>query len=238
MLIQFTKYELKRFFRDKVFVYSLVSPILMGFSARLIAGDASVDSNIGYLMVGIIVVINPVMIGSILGFALVDDKEDNIIDAVKITPMTLKTYIWVRVVLYTVLTFILSLAVILISGTLSNALDIIIISITAAMIAPTVGMGTCAIAKNKIEAFAVVKFGTILFITSTVAVYVNGILELPMLLLPGYGIGEFAISRASDHSSSLNFFFDDPYLYLVFSVVVMIAWLIIFYRFFKKLLNK
>ncbi len=97
--------------------------------------------------------------GTIFGFALLDEKDDDTLTAMLVTPIPLTKYILYRVALPTVLAaFIVIFMVLLINQALLPLWQLIFISIGAAFGAPIAALFYGIFATNKVQGFAMAKF--------------------------------------------------------------------------------
>jgi fluoroquinolone transport system permease protein len=192
------KYEMKNIIKDPMNLFMLVFPILMLFICgyllpAIVNRTADPTSNakaiamlLGFMM---LLSVGGMFMGAMLGFALLDNRDENILLNIAVTPITLSGYAIFKII-YTYIFAVIS-NFIMIGGLKLFASDaytvnygdsviglldtiqvghIIVFSFVSALIVPFVAMLLAAFAKNKIEGFAYVKAGGIFIM-------------IPMLLL-------------------------------------------------------
>ncbi|HOJ45158.1 MAG TPA: ABC transporter permease [Bacilli bacterium] len=184
-------YELKTIIRDPLNLFMLIYPLFMllivGFilPASLTRGGLN-QANPAYSITMLITFVVTISIGgfvggALLGFSLLENKDENTIHSIAVTPISTLGY----VVFKTVYTFILAVLgnMFLIFGIKWWASDfysfsygpltfgfdnlgygqIIFFSLVSSLLVPAVGTLIASVAKNKIEGFAFMKSGGIIF---------------------------------------------------------------------------
>lgn len=100
-----------------------------------------------------------VMVGTVFGFLLLDERDDNTIKAMLVTPVPMSQYALYRVGLPTIIAaFIIILVVLFINQALLPLWQLVFIAITASLTAPIVALFYATFAANKVEGFAYAKF--------------------------------------------------------------------------------
>ena len=97
--------------------------------------------------------------GTIFGFALLDEKDDDTIKAMLVTPVPLSRYVMYRVAVPIVLAFFTVIAMVLFIGqALIPLWQLILISTGASLTAPIATLFYGIFAENKVQGFAMAKF--------------------------------------------------------------------------------
>lgn len=97
--------------------------------------------------------------GTIFGFALLDEKENDTIKAMSVTPVSLNRYMLYRLVLAVILTFVIVVAqVLFINLAMLPLWQIVLISAGGSLTAPIVTLFYVNFAENKIQGMAYAKF--------------------------------------------------------------------------------
>lgn len=256
------KYELKNLLRDRMNLMLFVYPLLMlAFSVWLFPILISTPElqNTGLEVTVVIILIALLGLGNIvaaalLGFSLLDNKDEDTMQTIAVTPISKTGYVNFKVV-YTFLFSILSNFVLL-GGTklLASAkyvvnlgsgeaslfagvsyLHILLFSISASLLVPALGLIIVGLSKNKVEGFAYMK--------ST-----GFIMLIPMLiLLPSFqGAGQYILGifpnfwgvqaminlmlpELFSNSANLSF-----YLYLIYGAVIAVVYSLLSYKFYMK----
>ena len=191
-LFSLTGYELKTLLRDPMNFFMFIYPIFMLFfmgwaiPSLLTLGGLAVDSGEYALSLTIIFVVilavGGMISGILLGFSLLENKDDKTIQAIAVSPVTVSGYAWFKSLYTYIIGFFGTL--IMVGGIMVfyadaytysfngtafglsqiSFLDLIVFSAVSSLLTPTIGTMIAALAKNKIEGFALMKTAGILFI--------------------------------------------------------------------------
>lgn len=204
------KYELKSLLRDKMnlllFVYPLLMLVLSVYLLPTLIKTPELEGA-GLETVIVVTIIMLVSFGfiissALLGFSLLDNKDEDTMQTIAVTPISKKGYVNFKLV-YTYLLAVLS-TIIILGGTKLFASDeyvvtygvetlrlfdnltylhIIVFSLTNSLLVPALGLIIVGLAKNKVEGFAFMKSSGFLML-------------VPMLvLLPTFqGAGQYLLS--------------------------------------------
>lgn len=178
-LISLMRYEMKNITRDKMTLTMLVYPIIMvGFGAYLI--PLILDQfNLGENLAGAVLIIMivlaslaPMLAGAMLGFLLLDHKDENTLISLRVTPVSLLDYLRFKSVYTVLLSLVSSLLIVLgvryLSGDAYTVMgfnpwaeislfNAFLFSAVSALFAPTFGLLIATLGANKIEGFAYLK---------------------------------------------------------------------------------
>lgn len=188
--------DFKNIRRDSLLNWLIVMPIITALFLRLAApliephvvAYISADQYNILLISYFIVLLNPAMFGAVLGFVLLDEKDDNTLTAIQVTPVSLNGYLLYRVALPMGLSILFTFLCIPLAGILSvPVLPLIPVSFLAALEAPIVALYLATFAKNKVQGFALSKFlGVFLIIPLVAYVFVQSSWQLIVGVLPTY----------------------------------------------------
>lgn len=185
-------YELKTLLRDPMNLFMFIYPIFMlffmGWAIPSILQRTGLTTSSGEYALSltiifvVILAVGGMISGILLGFSLLENKDEKTIQAIAVSPMTVQGYAWFKS-LYTYLIGFLG-TLIMVGGIIlffSDAysysfngmqfglseisfLDLFLFSAVSSLLTPTIGAMIAALAKNKIEGFALMKTAGILFI--------------------------------------------------------------------------
>lgn len=153
------------------------------------------------LLLGYIVVFQAAMLGGIMiGFVLLDERDDQTLQALLVTPLPLGAYLGYRVLVAVVMAWALVVAELLIIN--QAVLPLPVLALIAAVAAPTGGLAMlmlATLAGNKVEGFAQLKIiggsGLLLF----AAWFVPEPLQYLFGLYPPYwGVKAYWLAQAGD----------------------------------------
>jgi fluoroquinolone transport system permease protein len=190
--LKLLKYELKNLLRDPMNMFLFVYPLFMlgmvGWAVPAIIERSGINNQSPeYALTMIILFVMVLSIGgfisgALLGFSLLENKDEQTIKAIAVTPMSVRGYIIFKSIYSFVFGWLGNLVMLFglqwffadaysfefgeFSFGIANIdpLKIIIFSAVSSLLTPTAGALIAAISKNKIEGFAIMKSGGIVLI--------------------------------------------------------------------------
>ena len=115
------------------------------------------------LLTSFLVLMVPTMIGSVVGFLLLDQQDDRTLTAIRVTPLSMERYLAYRIAVPMLISVGAILASIEIAGLVSiGALRALAAAIQAAPVAPLYALFVATIASNKVQGFALFKAAGVL----------------------------------------------------------------------------
>jgi len=184
-------YELKTIMRDPLNLFLLIYPafmfVLIGWLLPLALTRGGVsDTSFAYSLTMLIAFVVIIAVGgfasgALLGFSLLENKDEKTINSIAVTPITITGYVIFKS-LYTFGFAVLGTLFLVLSikwwasdaysftyGTMQFGFDnlgygeIIFFSLVSSLLVPAVGTLIASAAKNKIEGFAFMKSGGLIF---------------------------------------------------------------------------
>lgn len=153
--------------RDSLLLWIPVLPIIMAmflriaipWVAELLQTQAAFDLVPYYpLIMSFYIIMAPAISGMVIGFLLLDERDDQILKALMVTPMPLNGYLFYRlsvpIVLGAVMTIIGYPLIQLMPMRLG---DLLVVSFLAGFVAPMMALFLAIFADNKVAGFAMVK---------------------------------------------------------------------------------
>ena len=172
-------YEFKNIVRDRMTLVLLIYPLLiiaMGAYIIPVLIDNYADGQAKLTATLVVIIlfssIAPLITGAMLGFNLLDHKDENSLNTIRVTPLSLSGYIIFKSVYAYILSFIASFFSVFgvkhLSGdgyTVGGVNlwdtfawnDILVYALVASLFTPLFALFLSAVAKNKIEGFAYMK---------------------------------------------------------------------------------
>ncbi|MFZ6029240.1 MAG: hypothetical protein ACOYYS_16125 [Chloroflexota bacterium] len=174
------------------------------------------------------VVMSPVIFSVVIGFLLLDEKDDRTLTALQVTPLSLNRYLAYRIAIPVVLTFVMMFIIFPLSG-LDDLppLYILLTATAAAPLAPMFALYLASIAQNKVQGFALMKLsGAILFVP-IFAFFGDYTWELLFGLIPTYWPMKTYVLLTSGRA-------EHAWIYLLVAVVYQSAVTWLFARRFNR----
>lgn len=139
------------------------------------------------LIASTFLVLVPQLFGMVIGFLLLDQRDDHTLMALQVTPMSLGGYLAYRVIVPLVLSAVVLLVVIPLVGLVEVALVPLLISVLAtSALTPLFALFLAAFAANKVQGLALVKGLGIILLPGLIAYFVPFPWQLALGLSPVY----------------------------------------------------
>jgi fluoroquinolone transport system permease protein len=134
------------------------------------------------LMSYVLLLLAPVICGAVVGFMLLDQRDDNTLTALQVTPLPIAGYLAYRLAAPMILSIIMALIALPLSGLVRlDPFELLIVVLAAAPLAPITALVLGAYAENKVQGFALQKALGVFFI----APFLGALLPLPWRILLG-----------------------------------------------------
>ena len=164
--------DLKSVTRDTMLRWLVCVPIMWALLARWgvpvltswLAERYAFDLRPYYpLLMSFIVLMVPTLVGAVVGFLLLDHRDDNTLTALQVTPLTVRGYLVYRTAVPIALSIVMIMAVIAIADVVSiGVVPALLAALQAAPAAPLYAVFVGAFAANKVQGFALLKAAGVL----------------------------------------------------------------------------
>lgn len=139
----------------------------------------------------VVVALAPLLAGAVVGFLLLDQRDDRTLLALRVTPVPLSTYIAYRLAAPVAAALPITLAVVAIAGGLGlTPARALLAALAAAPLAPLTALALAALARNKLQGLALLKAASALLAAPLAALVLPPAWRLPLLALPTSLIAE------------------------------------------------
>jgi len=178
--------------RDPLLAWMIVVPLLLGVGVRFLLPrtDAFLVERFAFDLVPyhhllssyLFVLLAPMTVGMVVGFLLLDERDDNTLTALLVTPLSLGAYLVYRIGLpLVVCTAMTALAISIAELSTIAWTKLLLVLAVAAVEAPIMSLFLASFAENKVQGFALVKgLGGVLL-----APVVAWFFDMPWQLLAG-----------------------------------------------------
>lgn len=110
------------------------------------------------LLTSFLVLMVPTLMGSVVGFLLLDQRDDRTLTALQVTPLTVGEYLAYRIAIPMVVGVPVMMASVAIADLVSmGAIPVLLAAVQAAPAAPLYALFVAAFATNKVQGFALMK---------------------------------------------------------------------------------
>ncbi len=159
--------DVKSVRRDSMLRWLVVMPIAIALLARwgvpiitsLLAERYAFDLRPYYpLVMSLLVIMVPTLVGSVVGFLLLDHRDDRTLTALQVTPLTIDGYLLYRTAVPMVLSIAMMMVTIALAGLVTmGVIPALLAALQAAPLAPMYALFVGAFAANKVQGFALMK---------------------------------------------------------------------------------
>ena len=185
--------ELKGMFRDKMYTFFAIYPFIFGAIGYFVCDMLRDDGNImaANLVAMMLIVVTGYVFGALIAFTLLDDKDDKVLMSLKITPVDVRHYILIKMLVGTVFGFISTLVLLLATNFLPDASIWIILAVSmlGAIQVPSVVLIVNSFSDNKVEGFVVMKLSGLVIMFPLIGFFVTGGVQYLLGVAPGYWAG-------------------------------------------------
>jgi fluoroquinolone transport system permease protein len=188
MVATFLKFELKNLLRDEMTRVMLFYPLVLGGLVRLLINRNLLAAPFASATAVVLVVLAAGFdFGMIAGFSLLDDRDDQVLVSIRISPVSLSLYLWLKVGFAFLMAVGAGLATMLISGSFAIApLDMLLVAGLSAMQVPINAFVVSALSSNRAEGLAAIKVTGILVLLPVVAWFFLDWKQWLFALVPGF----------------------------------------------------
>lgn len=237
MYTTMAKFELKNLIREKMTMFMFLYPLLLGGIAKYLIETEVVEGQVMALIAIMLSLIAGFAYGAMAGFSLLDDRDDQVLASIQISPIPLALYVWFKVLFTMVLAVLAGFFMIWYIGVFNMTPgEILLVSILSALQVPTVAFLINAFAKNKVEGFVTMKAVGFLLLFPVGSFFFLDAKEWLFAIGPGHWAAkavQYSISRplidAGIVTMNLNF-----YQYLGIGALYNILVAFAAYRFFER----
>jgi len=182
--------------RDPLLRWMLVMPLAFGLMFRGLAALAApwLADRFGadlaaydVLIASLLVLVTPMLYGVVVGFLLLDQKDDGTLTALRVTPLTARGYLAYRIAIPVALSVLMTPLVLTASG--FSGLSIggqLVAGVAAAPLAPAFALLLAGFARNKVQGFALMKAAGVVNWPPLIAWFVSSNWQLVAGISPTY----------------------------------------------------
>ncbi|MFW5791006.1 MAG: ABC transporter permease [Bacillota bacterium] len=232
------KGDFKNISRDFMLLFILISPavIAVAFNFIIPFADNLLTAELGFqlsdhniFIMAFIIMLVPMMYGMMIGFIILEERDENILSYLFVTPLSKIEYILYRtgfaMVMSTGFNIFILYYLDLVEVRLLWSLPVLILSALNAILLVLIIL---VFAENKVEGFAVTKGAGVLFLAPLIGYLIESNFRYLAGLLPPYWISESFISIYNNQDQG-NYF-----IYLLAGLIVYSSWIYLLGRKFNK----
>jgi len=207
------KTEIKNILRDRLYLFFVLYPIVFGTGGYFLVNwikDTYPSSPWSAITAMMLIVVTGFIFGALIAFTLLDDKDDKVLISLKITPISVKYYVYAKLLIGMIFGFVASFILILTTNFLPNAniFVILFVSILAAVQVPSVALIVNSFSSNKVEGFVIMKLSGMIILFPLIGFLVSGWTQYLLGIAPGYWAGRLIEIKLlpTEHGSPILIF--------------------------------
>jgi fluoroquinolone transport system permease protein len=196
MFATMLKSEVKNVLRERMTMVMLVYPLFLGgigyflIQREIVSGDG-----IG-LTAMLLTVLAGFLFGAMAGFSLLDDRDDQVLESIQISPVPVQWYIWFKIIFAYILGIFAGFFMIWVTGAVDLGVgDILLLAALSALQVPITAFLINAFAMNKVEGFVTMKGSGFLVIFPVAAFFFLDAKEWLFAFAPAHWV-----AKAVQHS--------------------------------------
>ncbi len=230
------KGDFKNISRDFMLLFILVSPaiiaiafsLIIPFADRILAAELGFQLSEHYIFImAFIIMLVPMMYGMMIGFIILEERDENILSYLFVTPLSKAEYILYRtgfaMVMSTAFNIFILYFLDIVEIRLIQSLPVLLLSTLNAILLVLIIL---VFAENKVEGFAVTKGSGLLFVAPIIGYLLESNLRYLAGILPPYWISESFISIYNGQ--------DNYFIYLFIGLIVYSCWIYFLSKKFSK----
>ena len=227
-------HELKNIQRDIMYKFFTVFPLIFAIIAYFLV--PYLRDNSGELAANIVILVfiimNGFMFGAITGFTLLDDQDDNVLLSLKITPISVKSYVLIKLSLCYIFGIIATLLIILVTGFYKDIslINLLMILILSPMQGPIIALFINSFATNKVEGFVFMKLSGMLLMIPVASLFLTNWTEIFLGIIPGF----WTARLVSMHLIPGDYLLGSTIVYFLIGIVIHLLVAGIFFKLYQK----
>ncbi len=161
--LTYAGYEIRKWVRDPFSRFIMAYPPVFGIIIRYVIPFAEKQTGRSFapyypvILISLALVISRIS-GAIAAFSVLDDRDDNVLYAVKVAPLTLEFFIGLKMLLVFLFSFVGAILSVWIADLMPVSAAVMLeIAFLSAFSAPLIALLINCLASNKVEGFAAIK---------------------------------------------------------------------------------
>lgn len=234
-IVRLIKNDMKNTVRDKMMMSMFLFPVIIIIIFRVI-GDLVDNSPEGLAFIPILfamgIITLPSLFGYTTGFMFLDERDENIFQALRVIPIKPSVFIAYRVTFATIMSFLFGYLYILFTGMMDfSPMVTVALALMAGLEAPLLALLLSLLVKNKVAGIAFFKFMAMILIIPLFMGFTEGNTDYIFAFIPSFWQAHIVINGLS--------LGDQTALIGIIGIIVLIGMLVAAaFGFKKRVLNK
>jgi len=230
--------ELKSLPRDRMYAFLIFYPILMiGVSLLLIPYLKSINQHLAsQILIMVFILLMGFMYGAITGFTLLDDQDDKVLLSLRITPISVKHYVLIKLLICYLMSVLFTLLLLVSTQILPDIslTRFLMILILAPMQGPIIAVLINCFATNKVEGFVYMKLSGIILMVPIASLFLTNWTELLLGFIPGF----WSARIISMELLPLDYFLGYDLIYFLLGLMIHgLTFMLLFKLYMKRIIT-
>ncbi|CDR30888.1 Fluoroquinolones export permease protein Rv2686c/MT2760 [Acholeplasma oculi] len=229
-------HEIRNILREKMYLFFLIYPVvLLALSLWLVPYlRVNVNDLSANIFIMMLILMTSFIYGAITGFTLLDDQDDHVLFALRVTPVKLNYYVTIKLLVSYLFGFIATLIVLMITNFLNAQLiDLLLIAILSSLQAPLIALIVNAFASNKVEGFVVMKGSGLILLVPIAALFINHWTETLLGIVPGFWVAKMISIILIPNDYLFNI-----YGYFGFGITINLFYIYVLYKIYLNRITR
>lgn len=227
--------DIRQIFRDKTLTFFLVAPMLLIVFVRIfvpfITKHYPIVQEYHPMLMMFASIQTAIMFGFIVSFIILDEKDENVLQVIRVLPISPFYFILYRLLFATTFSTLGAFLMINLSGiAYPGFTNSILLSIQYGLTAPFITLIISTFAKNKIEGMAFFKGVDLVLLLPLLTFFISGYTKYIFSIIPAFWTYNLYKASVSNGNSSFYFFSGMSMYILVISVL--------FFQFKKRIFDR
>lgn len=240
MTRRYITYELKKWLRDPMMIFLIAYPIILALIVRLgvpFTEDKFHFSLAPYyhIIIAAVMLLTAAVTGGVIGFSILDDRDDKVLYAIDVSPVSFNTFMGIKFFMSFILTYISCIVAILIIDIGEIPLyALLLVTATISLFSSVSAMFVNFFATNKVEGFAMMKAGAMIIIFTIVSMFFTDYKEFFFGFEPNFwSVKALSVAMLPNVDFNLGF-----WGYYTVGLIYVIVLNILVYKIFKRRIIK
>ena len=203
--------EAKKIGRDQFLTLIASIPVLLALLARFgipavrvwLLAVLDLAEHYAFIM-SVLAMMTPAMFGWVIGFMLLDDKDEDILSYMAVTPLRRTGYLGFKTIVPAIFSFIYTYGILAVAGlTRMRPLQLLPVAAMAALETPIFALMLATLANNKVEGLAIAKLAGLVFVAPFVGYLISSPWAYIAGILPTFWISRSYLASGSQYMISI-----------------------------------
>ncbi|MBN2540987.1 MAG: hypothetical protein JXB08_05615 [Bacilli bacterium] len=186
------KSELSGILRDKMNIFFVFFPVIIGvigyYVIPIIEESVAPTNPVAKIVAMFMIIMTGYIFGAVTAFTLLDDRDDNVLMSLKITPVSVRFYVVLKMIITYVFGLFATILLIYATRFLPDSTfgSIFLISLVAALQGPFLALMVNSFARNKVEGFVIMKTSGLILLLPVLVFFVFTWKEVFLIFSPSF----------------------------------------------------